>query len=204
MSEKPKYNKTPNRPTVWLLVFIILFSATMLLWLKGDAIQDFGQNLGVHSQTGEKEDPLVQKNTQERASSNKKEDKTVLPNEMAEETSLVEIIQEVQTIESTEVIETTESLEQAYAQLPAAKTYSIFQFENNEIQDRFVNRAFEVMIQRLIDEDNFYSAIDYQLTVYPTLDDNIYNLGLDEQYADQIIHRGHFRFDYRGKKVSKY
>ncbi|MCR8968852.1 hypothetical protein [Facklamia sp. 7083-14-GEN3] len=205
MQDKKKQAKTPKNPIVWILIFIILFSATMLLWLKSNSIQEAGQRLGVQSQIDKNSsESLVHSTSEVVETSNKAEviqttvQESSISNKETNQTS------SSTTIEMTEKIESSESFEQAYAQLPAAKTYSIFQFKNNEIQNRFVRRAFEVMIQRLIDEGNFFSAVDYQLTVYPTLDDNIYNLRLEEKYADQLLEQGQYRFDYRGKKVTKY
>ncbi|MGF3112880.1 hypothetical protein [Facklamia sp. P13055] len=208
MQDKQKQVKTPKSPIVWFFIMIILFSATMLLRLKSDSIQEAGQSFGIQSQVAKESSESLALSTTEITESSTKTKPDQTSQTTVEESSISsqesDQIRISTTIETIEKIESSESFEQAYTQLPPAKTYSIFQFKNNEIQDRFVKRAFEVMIQRLIDEDKFFSAVDYQLTIDPTLDDNIYILHLEEKYADQLIERGYYRFDYRGKKVTTY
>lgn len=181
MKSEPKSNASygPNKRVVWPLLAIILFSLGMLLWLnrQQEANSEFEKIPSPESSSVTSE-PLSQ-DPKGRVSS-----------------SLTE--------SSLEEEDESDSLAEQYAKLPKAETYSSIEYHENQIHDPHVRRAFEVVIERLKDEGKYYSSVDYELTVFPTLDENISNLSVDERYADRTVHRGHYRFDYRGKKVTRY
>ena len=185
-------HQKPNNTFIWILVGVMLFSSFALVWLKKDDIINYGREMGLHTANP----TYVDKNGKGPV-----EPITTTTEEISE-SKLKDTKESIVTIP--EVVKTSISLEERYAELPEGQTYTIYQYEANQIQDRFVNRAFEVMIQRLISENKFYSTVDYELTVYPTLDSNIFNLRLDEIYSDGTSHQGHYSFDYKAKEVSKY
>ncbi|MGX7140849.1 hypothetical protein ACWOBX_05190 [Facklamia languida] len=190
----------PNQRFVWVLVLLMLFSAFMLVWLNKDAIQEKGASLRATTQA-----PLVEEGETSQVQTTTQVTTVEEAIETTEAHDGAETSQQTETTEL-EVTTTTRelTLKEKYAQLPEGQEYSIYQYNEDRIDDLHVKRGFEVMIERLKEEGKFYSTVDYHLTFYPTLDENISNITLDEYYADKVIHRGHYRFDYRAKKVAKY
>lgn len=187
----------PNQRLVWTLVLLMLFSAFMLVWLNAESIQDQGAKL----RTTTVQEVVTTKEVT--TSTTSLEESTVTVGETTEQLTTS---QEVTTTSPIEETTTTRelSLKEQYDLLPDPQEYSIYQYYEDRIEDLHVKRGFEVMIQRLKDEGKYYSTVDYHLTFYPTLDENISNVALDEYYADRVVHRGHYRFDYRAKEMLKY
>ncbi|RYC97375.1 hypothetical protein [Facklamia hominis] len=181
MKPKPKSNASygPNKRVVWPLLAIILFSLGMLLWLNRQ--QEANSEL----------ETIPSQESRSVTSGPSSQDPKGRGSSSHTESSLEEE-------------DESDNLAEQYAKLPKAETYSSIEYHENQIHDPHVRRAFEVVIERLKAEGKYYSSVDYELTVFPTLDENISNLSVDERYADRTVHRGHYRFDYRGKKVTRY
>lgn len=187
--EPKKENKIKNRsggPIVWFLIALMAVSIVALMFIYRNT---WTSKIGI---------------PQEKESSSIIRQESVTTEQIIEQESTV--TNETHTMLAQKELEdeTQDSLREQYAQLEEPVTYSIIQYNQETIEDIHVERAFSVLMDRLKAEDDFYSTVDYRVTVFPTLDPNISNLALDEYYADGIIHKGHYRFDYRGKKVTKY
>ncbi|MBG9979961.1 hypothetical protein [Facklamia lactis] len=187
--EPKKENKVRDRsggPIVWFLISLMAVSIVALMIIYRNT---WTSKIGI---------------PQEKESSSLIRQESVSTDQIMESESTT--LHETNTVLSQNELEdeTQDSLREQYAQLEEPVTYSIIQYNQETIEDLHVERAFDVLMDRLKAEGDFYSTVDYRITVFPTLDPNISNLALDEHYADGTIHKGHYRFDYRAKEVTKY
>ena len=123
----------------------MLFSAFMLVWLNKDAIQEKGASLRATTQTSlVEEGETSQVQTTIQVTTIEEEVETTQTGEPAE-TSQEDVTTEMEVTTTTREL----TLKEKYAQLPEGQEYSIYQYNEDRIDDLHVKRGFEVMIERL-------------------------------------------------------
>lgn len=99
--------------------------------------------------------------------------------------------------------ESIRQLEAAYEYLEAPSVYSSNQFALQEVEDPKLKNAFVQVKDRLIQDQKYYSAAEYILTVYPTIDENIFNLNVSQRFHDKNLDLGNYQYNETDKSLKR-